>query len=96
MESASLWNSLPAPVESDKLRTMEDLDQSYGYILYRAELPAETGSELVIDGLHDYAQIYVERKLIGTLDRRLGQSRLALPKAPGAATLDILWRTRGA
>ncbi len=95
LESASLWSSLPAPVESDKLLTMEDLDQSYGYILYRTRLAASSGGELVIDGLHDYAQIYIDRKLIGTLDRRLGQSRLALPAIPSAATLDILVENSG-
>jgi beta-galactosidase len=95
LESASLWNSLPQPVESDKLLTMEDLDQSYGYILYRTPLQPGPGGDLVIDGLHDYAQIYINRKLIGTLDRRLGQSRLALPAASSASTLDILVENSG-
>ena len=94
-ESASLWSSLPAPVQSDKLLTMEDLDQSYGYILYRTKLPAGPGGELVIDGLHDFAQIYIDRKLIGTLDRRLGQSHLSLPAVPGTGTLDILVENSG-
>jgi beta-galactosidase len=94
VESASLWNSLPAPVESDKLLTMEDLDQSYGYILYRTQLPAAPASDLVINGLHDFAQIYINRRLIGTLDRRLAQSHLTLP-ATSAATLDILVENSG-
>ncbi len=79
VETASLWQNLPAPVESDKLLIMEDLDQAYGYILYRTQLAATPAGELAIDGLHDYAQIYIDRKLIGTLDRRLGQSHLTLP-----------------
>ncbi|MGA8089859.1 MAG: beta-galactosidase family protein [Terracidiphilus sp.] len=94
-ESVSLWQSLPKPVESDKLLTMEDLDQSYGYILYRTKLPASPGGELTIDGLHDYAQVYVDHKLIGTLDRRLDQSHLALPAIPASATLDILVENSG-
>ncbi len=84
-QSASLWKNLPKPVESDKLLTMEDLDQSYGYILYRTKLHAGPGGELTIDGLHDYAQIYVDQKLIGTLDRRLGQSHLTLPAIAASA-----------
>ena len=94
IDSASLWSSLSAPIESDKLLTMEDLDQSYGYILYRTQVAAGPG-ELVIDGLHDYAQIYINQKLIGTLDRRLGQSRLTLPGVPAGATLDILVENSG-
>ena len=93
--SASLWTNLPAPIESDKLLTMEDLDQSYGYILYRTQLVQGAGGELAIDRLHDYAQIYVDRKLIGTLDRRLDQSHLKLPAVSTAATLDILVENTG-
>ena len=95
VESASLWANLPAPVESDKLLTMEDLDQSYGYILYRTQIAAGAEGDMAIDGLHDYAQIYVDRKLVGTLDRRLGQSHLTLPARSAPATLDILVENSG-
>lgn len=94
-ESASLWQNLPAPVDSDKLLTMEDLDQSYGYILYRTEIANGASGQLSIDGLHDYAQIYIDRKLIGTLDRRLGRSGIALPPILAKATLDILVENSG-
>jgi beta-galactosidase len=49
----------------------------------------------VIGGLHDYVQIYIDRKLAGTLDRRLGQSRLTLPPVSGSAALDILVENSG-
>jgi beta-galactosidase len=108
-ESASLWSNLPEPVESDRIHamvpndrsssswwlTMEDLDQSYGYILYRTQLAVGSSGELAIDGLHDYAQIYIDRKPIGTLDRRLGQSHLPLPAVSAPATLDILVENSG-
>jgi len=94
-ESASLWRNLPRPVESDTLLTMEDLGQAYGYVLYRTHLDAGDGGELVLDGLHDYAQIYVDEKIAGTLDRRLGTSKLSLPAANHAATLDILVENSG-
>jgi beta-galactosidase len=93
--TASLWQNLPKPVERDKLLTMEDLDQAYGYILYRTQIAASPGGKLVIDGLHDYAQIYVDQKLVGTLDRRLGQSSLTLPAITAPATLDILVENSG-
>ena len=94
-ESASLWRNLPKPVESQTLLTMEDLGQSYGYILYRTHLDGGDGGELVLDGLHDYAQVYVDEKLVGTLDRRLGTSKLTLPVVSRAATLDILVENSG-
>jgi beta-galactosidase len=94
-ESASLWQNLPRPARSQHLLTMEDLGQSYGYILYRTGLAAGGREKLVIDGLHDYAQVYIHQALIGTLDRRLGQSQLALPARQSASTLDILVENSG-
>ena len=95
MESASLWKNLPVPVHSDHLLTMEDLGQSYGYILYRTELKAGGGDELMIDGLHDYAQVYINQTYVGTLDRRLNQSKLPLPARNSPSTLDILVENSG-
>jgi len=95
METASLWRNLPKPIESEPLLTMEDLDQSYGYVLYRTGLEAGDGGELTLDGLHDYAQVYIDQKLIGTLDRRIGTSRLTIPILNKAATLDILVENSG-
>jgi beta-galactosidase len=95
IETASLWRNLPKPVESKTLLTMEDLGQSYGYILYRTDLKAGEGGELMLGGLHDYAQVYVDQKLVGTLDRRLGTSRLGLPLMQRAGTLDILVENSG-
>ncbi len=94
-ESASLWRNLPKPIESDSLLTMEDMDQAYGYVLYRTHLDAGDGGELVLDGLHDYAQVYVDQKLAGTLDRRLATDRLSLPAVTQPATLDILVENSG-
>jgi beta-galactosidase len=94
-ETASLWRNLPKPTDSKTLLTMEDLDQSYGYVLYRTGIDEGDGGELVLDGLHDYAQVYVDQKLVGTLDRRLGASRLTVPVMTKAATLDILVENSG-
>ncbi len=94
-ESASLWRNLPKPIESDALLTMEDIDQSYGYVLYRTSLQSGDGGDLALDGLHDYAQVYVNQKLIGTLDRRLATTQLKLPAVTAPATLDILVENSG-
>ena len=94
-ETASLWKNLPEPISSKSLKTMEDLDQSYGYILYRTGLKQGDGGELAIEGLHDYAQVYLNQELVGTLDRRLNQSKLTLPALKAAGTLDILVENSG-
>jgi beta-galactosidase len=76
---------------------MEELGQSYGYILYRTQVSAGGGTpqELAIDEVRDYARVYVNDSLVGTLDRRLGQSRLTLRIPSGGATLDILVENMG-
>jgi beta-galactosidase len=93
-EAVSLWDVLPTPVKSEQVQGMEDLDQAYGYILYRTRLKKVAEGELVLDQLHDYAQVYVDGRLVGTLDRRLGQNKLALQAASGAR-LDILVENTG-
>ena len=93
-EAVSLWDLLPAPVKSEQVQSMEDLDQAYGYILYRTQLKKATDGALVLEDLHDYAQVYVDGKLLGTLDRRLKQNKIAL-KAEAGARLDILVENTG-
>jgi beta-galactosidase len=95
VESASLWENLPTPVRSDHPLSMEDVGQAYGYILYRTTLQSADQGELVLDELHSYAQVYLDGRLLGTLDRRLKQDRLTLPAVAGKARLDILVENTG-
>ncbi len=88
-ESTPLWENLPTPIHSDTPKPMEQFDQAYGYILYRHQLPAAVSGNIVLNELHDYAQIYLDGKLAGKLDRRDNQSTLAITTT-GPATLDIL------
>jgi beta-galactosidase len=92
--STSLWTNLPAPIASKQLLSMEDLGQAYGYILYRTTLQTAGKGVLLLDGLHDYVQIYANGTLLGTLDRRLKQDRLPVDLAPGTR-LDFLVENSG-
>ena len=74
---------------------MEDLDQAYGYILYRTVIANPVQGELVLDELHDYAQIYANGTLIGTLDRRLDQNHLNVDLKSPNTRLDILVENTG-
>ena len=94
-ESASLWGNLPAAVNTEHPRSMETFGQSYGYILYRTKLTGPAAGQLVIDDLRDYAAIYLNQKLQGTLDRRLKQTQLTITVPPGPVTLDILVENTG-
>ena len=94
-ESAPLWSNLPIPVSVDHPRSMETFRQSYGYILYRKELTGPVTGTLVVDDVRDYAAVYLNQKLEGTLDRRLKQTQLAITIPAGPATLDILVENTG-
>ena len=94
-ESVSLWKTLPQSVRSESPLTMEDLDQAYGYILYRTTVSGPSQSELTIDMLHDYAQVYLDGKLAGTIDRRINQHTLLLDVPSGSTRLDILVENTG-
>ncbi len=89
-ESASLWSNLPAPIFSDRPRSMEAVGQSYGYILYRTQIAASHHGALVIKGLHDHASVYINQQPVGQLYRRLKQDRLKVAIPNGTSTLDIL------
>ena len=93
-ESVSLWDTLPTPTTSHELKTMEALGQAYGDILYRKRMEVAASGQLRIDGLHDYALVYVNGKRVGTLDRRLKQDHLAVQLAKGD-TLDLLVQNDG-
>lgn len=93
--SASLWDNLPTPVHSDQPLTMEALDQAYGYVLYRTTISGPLNGDLTIGAVHDYAQIYIDGKLQGAIDRRLNQTSLPLHVDAAHARLDILLENTG-
>src|ERR1035437_575415 len=94
-DGVSVWKTLPAATHSMQPLSMEALNQAYGYILYRTQLDGPVAGDLAIDTLHDYAQVYVDGKLAGTIDRRLGQHRLPLKVSAHHAQLDILVENTG-
>jgi beta-galactosidase len=93
-ETASLWDNLPLAISSDQVESMEDIGQAYGYILYRTHLKTDAQGELVLDQVHSYAQVYLNKKLVGTIDRRLKQNSIPLHGTAGAQ-LDILVENTG-
>jgi beta-galactosidase len=94
-DSASLWDNLPTPVHSENPRSMETFKQAYGYILYRKHITGPLRGDLILDDLRDYAGVYLDHKLVGTLDRRLKQNSLPIEIPEGGATLDILVENTG-
>ena len=89
-QSASIFDNLGPPINSDKPLSFEDLDQGYGYVLYRAKISGPVHAPLKIKQLRDYAVVYLDGKRIATLDRRHDQDSTDLDSTAPSATLDIL------
>jgi beta-galactosidase len=94
-ESAPLWSNLPAPVAVEHPHSMETFGQDYGYILYRTKVTGPVAGRVVVDDLRDFAAVYLDHRLVGTLDRRLKQTQLDITVPPGTVTLDILVENTG-
>ncbi|MCK9411820.1 MAG: beta-galactosidase [Prolixibacteraceae bacterium] len=67
--SASVWDNLPAVIQSPQPKPMEIFGQKGGFILYRTKLIGHKKGKLRITELHDYATIFVDGKYVGKLDR---------------------------
>ena len=95
-EVAPLFSNLPQPKQDEQIRTMEAYDQGFGSILYRTKLPRlDQPAVLHVNEAHDYAQVFVDGKYMGKLDRRNGEKQLTLPACPDGGTLDILVEAMG-
>ncbi|MDD6748467.1 MAG: beta-galactosidase [Parabacteroides sp.] len=95
-EVAPLFSNLPQPKQDEQIRTMEAYDQGFGSILYRTKLPRlDQPAVLHVNEAHDYAQVFVDGKYMGKLDRRNGEKQLTLPACPAGGTLDILVEAMG-
>lgn len=91
----SIFNVLPAPRSNATPLTFEDLNQPYGYVLYRTTLKNAASGMLKLTELRDYAIVFVNGKRAGTIDRRTYQDSLSIEVPSGNATLDILVENMG-
>ena len=95
-EVAPIFDNLPAAKTDTDIKTMEEYNQGFGSILYRTTLPAlDKPALLTVKDAHDFAQVFVDGKYIGKLDRRNGEKELILPSCPKGATLDIFVEAMG-
>lgn len=95
-EVAPVFEQLGKPHTNSQIKSMEFFDQGWGSILYRTTLPqSEVFQLLKITELHDWAQIYIDGKFIGVLDRVKGENALQIPPVKEGAILDIFVEAMG-
>lgn len=73
----------------------EAFDQNQGMAFYRTQIPAGAAGTLDFDRISDYAKIFVDEKLIATVDRRKKKTPVSVPAREKAATLEIMVEAMG-
>ena len=86
-----LMTAADTTIESREPLTFELMDMGWGAVNYSTTLPeVPVRSVLTIDEAHDYAQVFVDRKYVGTIDRVQRQRSLTLPPVKRGQTLAVL------
>ncbi|MGN6247687.1 MAG: glycoside hydrolase family 35 protein [Ginsengibacter sp.] len=89
----SLKNKMK-PLESDLPKTFEQLNQGYGYVLYSRKFTNAVKGKLEINGLRDYATVYVNQEKACVLNRYYKNYSCDID-IPANGTLDILVENMG-
>ena len=82
--------------KSYELKTMEEFDQGWGSMIYMTKLPKiDKPAKLHIENGHDFIQVWVNNKLIGSLDRRMGEKDIVLPPCSENSSLMLAVEAMG-
>ncbi len=92
-ESAPLASLLADPVRAVRPLTMEELDQSYGFVWYRTRVP-KAKATLEAGDVRDMALLYQAGKPLGKMDRRLDQRSIEIDVIADGP-LDVLVENMG-
>ena len=95
-KSANLFDILASskPVENDTPMSFEDLNQGYGYVVYQKKFVQPVQGTLKVDGLRDYAMVYVNGQPVGELNRYFKNYELEVD-IPFNATLTLVVENMG-
>jgi beta-galactosidase len=89
-EYAPLGNGMGSSVQSRDIRSFEDMDMGWGIADYSTALPKiPVESMLTLNEPHDFAQMFVDGKYIGKIDRVKNEKTLMLPPVEKGAELCI-------
>ena len=95
-EYAPLTSGIDKTIESRDIKTMEEMDMGWGSMIYETTLPAvPTSSLLTINDCHDFAQIFIDGKYIGKIDRVKNEKSITIPAVTRGQRLTILIEAMG-
>ena len=76
--------------ESNAPLSFEDMNMGWGTMVYETTVPAIEGTSTLTGDFHDFAQVYVNGKYVGKIDRVKNEKSLELPAMPQGANLTIV------
>ena len=95
-EHADILLGADSLVMNSPLRTMEELNQGWGSMVYITSLPdIDTPSVLTLNDGHDFAQVFIDSTYIGKIDRVRNEKSLLLPAVKKGQELKVLIEAMG-
>ncbi|MEU8892841.1 beta-galactosidase family protein [Streptomyces sp. NPDC048442] len=97
-QSAGLLDSaavLGEPVRSREPLTMEQLGQDFGFVLYEKALPVAGPALLELEQVRDRAQVFLDGRPAGVLERENHEHALAFEVPRAGAVLTLLVENQG-
>ena len=76
--------------ESNKPLSFEDMDMGWGTMVYTTTLPEIKAGATLTGEFHDFAQVYVNGKYVGKIDRVKNEKSLDLPAAAAGSEMTIV------
>ena len=93
---APIVSGIDTMVGSGDVKTMEELDMGWGSMFYETTLPTvSTPSLLTLNDCHDFAQVFIDGKYIGKIDRVKNEKSIVLPAVKSGQKLTILIEAMG-
>ena len=94
-EFAPLMLAMDSVITNSCPMTFEEMDFGWGTVIYVTQLP-EISSQSVLTGeFHDFAQVFIDDKYIGKIDRVKNEKSLTLPPVRKNASLVIIVEAMG-
>ncbi len=88
-EFAPLMSAMTEPVKGT-LKTFEEMDMGWGTMMYSTRLPEITSQSVLTGEFHDFAQVFINQKYIGKIDRVKNEKSLMIPAVKKGAELIII------
>ena len=88
-EFAPFMAAMTKPVNGSP-KTFEEMDMGWGTMMYSTRLPEITSQSVLTGEFHDFAQVFIDKKYIGKIDRVKNEKSLTIPAVKKGAELIII------